>query len=71
MAHKTGFHLDAPVFDFVRYRLDVDTVRRMKGLLRAKAGKATAADIMAAYDDLCRHRSYEAYRAALGLGRDS
>lgn len=69
MAHKTGFHLAEPVFDFVRYRLEVDAMRRLKGLLRAKVGKATAADIMAAYDALCRHRSYEAYRASLRPGR--
>ena len=68
MAHKTGFRLAEPVFDFVRYGLELDTVRRLKGLLRAKVGKATAADIMAAYDDLCRHRSFEAYREALAQG---
>ena len=68
MAHKTGFRLGEPVFDFVRYGLELDTVRHLKGLLRAKVGKATAADIMAAYDDLCRHRSFEAYREALAQG---
>lgn len=68
MAHKTGFRLAEPVFDFVRHRLELETVRCLKGLLRAKVGKTTAAGIMAAYDALCRHRSYGDYRRAHETG---
>ena len=68
MAHKTGFRLAEPVFDFVRHRLELETVRGLKGLLRAKVGKGTAAEIMALYDALCRHHSYGDYRRAHGTG---
>jgi len=64
MHHKTGFRLDEPVFNFVRYRLELETVRGLKGLLRAKVGKAAAAAIMAGYDGLCRCRTYDEYRVA-------
>ena len=40
MAHKTGFHLAAPVFDFLRNRLEVGVLRQVKGYLQAKLGKA-------------------------------
>lgn len=64
MAHKTGFRLAAPVFDFLRNRLEVGVLRQVKGYLRAKQGKATAAAVMEAYDALCRHPTYDAYREA-------
>jgi len=64
MHYKTGFRLDERVFSFLRYRLELEMVRRLKGLLRAKTGKTAAADIMAGYDGLCRYRTYDEYRAA-------
>ena len=64
MAHKTGFRLAEPVFDFVRQRLELEALIRLKGLLRAKVGKTGAVAIMAAYDDLCRYHAYEAYSGA-------
>jgi hypothetical protein len=70
MAYKTGFCLGEPVFNFLRHRLDLDTVRELKGLLRAKVGKTTAAAIMARFDDLCRYHAYDAYRAAEDLNSD-
>ena len=45
MAHKTGFRLAEPVFDFVRYHLELETLIQLKGLLHAKVGKARAAAI--------------------------
>ncbi len=64
MAHKTGFHLGPPVFDFLRNRLEVGALRQIKGYLQAKLGKAAAAVVMGGYDALCRHHSYQAYRAS-------
>ncbi|MBL0714016.1 MAG: hypothetical protein JJV98_09980 [Desulfosarcina sp.] len=66
MGHRTGFALAVPVFEFVRTRLELETLTYLKGLLRAKVGKAAAAAVMADYNRLCRYSSYEAYLA----GRD-
>jgi len=63
MAHKTGFHLARPVFDFLRTRLEVETLSHLRSLLRAKQGRAAAKTLLAAYDDLVRYPSYEAYRS--------
>jgi hypothetical protein len=63
MAHKTRFRLAEPVFNFLRCRLDLDTVRQLKGLLHAKAGKTVAAAIMASFDDVCCYHTYDAYCA--------
>lgn len=62
MAHKTGFHLAPPAFQYLREQLTLENLGYVKRLLRAKVGKAAAAAIMGAYDDLCRCPSYEAYR---------
>lgn len=75
MAHKTGFHLGPPVYDFLRNRLEVGALRQIKGYLQAKLGKAAAAVVMGGYDALCRHHSYQAYwaswaKAALHSSRD-
>lgn len=64
MAHKTGFRLSAPVFDYLRNRMEVAILRHVKGYLHAKLGKAAAAVVMGEYDALCRHHTYDAYRAA-------
>lgn len=61
MAYKTGFNLSRPVFRYVRTQLDVATVIQLKGLFRAKVGKAMATAIMGEYNVLCRHPSYDAY----------
>jgi hypothetical protein len=64
MAHKTGFRLSPSVFDYLRNRLEVGVLRQVKGYLQAKLGKAAAAVVMGGYDALCRHHSYQAYRAS-------
>lgn len=61
--HKTGFHLAEPVFDFIRTRLELQTVTHLKRLFRAKLGQAMAAAIMEDFDALCQYRSYAAYMA--------
>jgi hypothetical protein len=71
MAHKTGFQFAAPVFDFLRNRLEVSVLRQVKGYLQAKLGKAAGAAVMDAYDALCHHHSYQAYRAWYQAARHS
>ena len=66
MSHRTGFPLALPVFDFVRNRLALETLTYLKGLLRAKLGKAAATAILADYNRLCRYGSHEAYLADRG-----
>lgn len=68
MAHKTGFDLALPVFQFVKQRLELETLNDLKRLLRAKTGGATAAAVMGEYDDLCRYPTHEAYLAARRRG---
>ena len=63
MAHKTGFRLSEAVFEFVTKRMDVESLKRVKRMLRAKQGKAVAAVVMLGYDHLCRLGSYASYRA--------
>ena len=63
MAYKTGFNLSRPVFRYVKTQLDVATVIQLKGLFRAKVGKAMAAAIMGEYNALCKYPSYDAYLA--------
>ena len=66
MSHRTGFPLALPVFDFVRKRLALETLTHLKGLLRAKLGKAAASAILADYNRICRYGSHEAYLADRG-----
>jgi hypothetical protein len=61
MGHKTGFKLSAPVFHFVKYKLDLETLTALQGLFRAKVGKAGADVIMGEYNKLCRYPSHHAY----------
>jgi hypothetical protein len=68
MSHRTGFSLALPVFNFVRKRLELETLTYLKGLLRAKLGKAAATAILADYDRLCRYASHEAYLADRNRG---
>jgi hypothetical protein len=63
MSHRTGFSLALPVFNFVRKRLALETLTYLKGLLRAKVGKAVATAILADYDRICHYGSHEAYLA--------
>jgi|GEM_PF-587395 len=63
MAHKTGFALAPPVFAFLRQQVALETLVQVKGLLRAKQGKAAAQAIMADYNRLCRFPSHSAYLA--------
>ena len=63
LAHKTGFALAAPVFEFVRQRIDLETLTHLKGLLQSKLGKTTAGVIMAEYNRLCHCHTYADYRA--------
>ncbi len=65
MAHKTGFALAPPVFAFLRQQIPLETLTQVKGLLRAKQGKAAAQAIMADYNRLCHCPSYAAYLASL------
>ncbi len=68
MGHKTGFAFARGVYRFLRNRLDLDALNRVKGMLTAKAGKEVAGKVMGGYDTLCRHPSYEAYRSAVRSG---
>lgn len=63
MGHKTGFNLSRSVFQYVKTRLDVATVIQLKGLFKAKVGKAMATAIMGEYNALCKYPSYDAYLA--------
>jgi hypothetical protein len=42
--------------------LDLETLTGLKRLFTAKVGKTNAGIIMESYTELCRFRSYEAYR---------
>lgn len=64
-AHKTGFSLSKPVFQFVRNRLELETLTYVKRLLRAKIGKIGEANVMETYECLCRFRSHDAYLSNL------
>ncbi|MBC2709560.1 MAG: hypothetical protein HGJ94_00665 [Desulfosarcina sp.] len=63
MCYKTGFNLSDPVFQFVKNRLELETVIHLKRLFRAKVGKAMATTIMGDYNNLCKYPSYDAYLA--------
>lgn len=62
MGHKTGFIFSEPVFQYVRNRLELETLTELKKLFTAKVGKTKAAIIMESYTQLCRFHSYEDYR---------
>ncbi|WP_319525470.1 hypothetical protein [uncultured Desulfosarcina sp.] len=64
MGHKTGFIFSKPVFQYVRNRLELETLTELKRLFTTKIGKTRAAIIMESYTRLCRFRSYENYRVA-------
>lgn len=61
MAHKTGFRLSEAVFQFLTQRMDVETLVRLKRLLRVKQGKHQATSIMCELDRLCKYASYAFY----------
>jgi len=63
MAHKTGFELARPVFQFVKQQLELESVSEVRRIVRAKTERATAAAVMALYDELGRCPSFEAYLA--------
>jgi hypothetical protein len=58
---KTGFILADRVFAFLKYQLDIDTLRPLRGLLVGKQGPGMAADIMADYNRICRSTDYREY----------
>jgi hypothetical protein len=64
MSYKTGFIFSEPVFLYMRNRLELETLTKLKKLFAAKVGKFKAAIIMELYTRLCRFHSYEDYRAA-------
>jgi len=64
MGHKTGFVFSEPVFQYVRNRLELETLTELKRLFTAKVGKRKAAVIMESYTQLCRFHAYEAYLKA-------
>lgn len=63
MAHKTGFALSRTVFQFVRDRLDLETVIELKRLFKAKLGGAMATALMQTYDRICQSPAYDVYLA--------
>lgn len=63
LSHRTGFALALPVFEFVKKRLDLETLTYLEGLLRAKLGKTAASAILADYNRICRYGSHAAYLA--------
>ncbi len=69
MGHKTGFTLSKPVFQYLKNRLDLETLIQLRRLFRAKVGKARAAGVMGDYNDLCKYPSYDAYLANNGAKR--
>jgi hypothetical protein len=64
MGYKTGFIFSKPVFLYVRNRLELETLTKLKKLFTAKVGKSKAAIILESYTRLCRFHSYEDYLAA-------
>ena len=58
---KTGFILADRVFAFLKYRLDIDTSRLLRGLLVGKQGHTRGAAIMADYNRICRYADYREY----------
>jgi hypothetical protein len=61
--HKTGFNLSDAVFRFVKCRLELETITRLKRLFKAKLGKPMAKKIMDDYNAMCKYPSYGAYLA--------
>jgi hypothetical protein len=58
---KTGFILARRVFAFLKYRLDLDTLKPLRGLLVGKLGKPAAGAILADYNRICHYADYDAY----------
>ena len=58
---KTGFILADRVFAFLKYNLDIDTLRPLRGLLAGKQGRETAAAVMADYNRICHYADYRDY----------
>lgn len=58
---KTGFILAERVFDFLKYRLDLDTIRLLRGLLTGKLGKRMARAVLADYNRICHCADYPDY----------
>ena len=65
IAHKTGFILAEPVLRYLRERLDLETLTRVKRMLRAKQGRRQADAIMAGYDRICQFKAHAAYLDAV------
>jgi hypothetical protein len=67
MADKTGFRLSEAVFEFLTQRMDIETLVRLKRLLRVKQGKRQATSIMGDLDRLCKQVSYAGYLKGLSI----
>lgn len=58
---KTGFILSDPVFNFLKYRLDIDTIRPLRGLLINKQGREMGRAIMDDYNRICSYDDHRTY----------
>ncbi|MFZ7128476.1 MAG: hypothetical protein ACOWWM_20165 [Desulfobacterales bacterium] len=64
--HKTGFHVSEPVFEFLKYQLDLDTLKDLKKAFRSKTGEPMAKAVMEDYDTICSFKNHHEYLDALG-----
>lgn len=58
---KTGFILANRVFNFLKYRLDIDTIRPLRGLLINKQGREMGRAIMDDYNRICSYADHRTY----------
>jgi hypothetical protein len=58
---KTGFILADRVFNFLKYRLDIDTIRLLRGLLINKQGREMGRVIMDDYNRICSYADHRTY----------
>ncbi len=58
---KTGFILADRVFNFLKYRLDIDTIRPLRGLLINKQGHEMGRAIMDDYNRICSYADHRTY----------
>jgi len=58
---KTGFILADRLFAFLKYRLDLDTIKPLRGLMTGKQGREMAHAIMDDYNRICSYADYQDY----------
>ncbi|MCP3950702.1 MAG: hypothetical protein GY697_00555 [Desulfobacterales bacterium] len=58
---KTDFILADRVFNFLKYRLDIDAIRHLRGLLVNKQGREMGRAIMDDYNRICSYADHRTY----------